>query len=191
MSHIPSSSANVPPRFHDKVRKFVRREQQDLPPSEVPVQVVFPSSGANDQECLLRGPANAVKALAERVDAFAEVEKREELERGYITSFGFPQKFANFLIGRRGESINKFREEFDVDIQVRDGKVEITGPKAKADAAKAKILALGKRLEDEATHVSHAPQTSNSLSVKVFGGGMHCNLDAFMSVQSCAGHCTL
>ena len=65
----------------------------------------------------------------------------------------FPQKFANFLIGKRGENIRKLREEFDVEIQVNDGKVELRGPQAKANAAKAHILALAKKLEDEATHV--------------------------------------
>ena len=70
-----------------------------------------------------------------------------------MTSFDFPQKYANYLIGKKGENINKYREEFDVDIQVKDGKVEITGPKVKADAAKSKILALGKKIEDEAIHV--------------------------------------
>ena len=82
-----------------------------------------------------------------------ELEKRDELERGHVTSFDFPQKYANYLIGKKGENINKYREECDVDIQVKDGKVEITGPKVKADAAKSKILALGKKIEDEATHV--------------------------------------
>ena len=70
-----------------------------------------------------------------------------------MTSFDFPQTYANYLIGKRGENINKYREEFDVDIQVKDGEVEITGPKVKADAAKSKIIALGKKIEDEATHV--------------------------------------
>ena len=70
-----------------------------------------------------------------------------------MTSFDFPQKYANYLIGKKGENINKYREEFDVDIQVKEGKVEITGPKVKAEAAKSKILALGKKLEDEAIHI--------------------------------------
>lgn len=139
-------------RYYDKVRKYVRREQQDLPPNEVPVQVELGSS-VDDQECFLRGAANAVEALAERVNAFIEAEKQDEVERGHITTFEFPQKHANYLIGKRGENINKYREEFDVDIQVKDGKVDITGPTAKALAAKAKILALNKKLEDEATHV--------------------------------------
>ena len=84
---------------------------------------------------------------------FVETEKKDELERGHVTSFDFPQKYANYLIGKKGENINKYREEFDVDIQVKDGKVDITGPEAKANAAKSKILALGKKIEDEATYV--------------------------------------
>lgn len=94
-----------------------------------------------------------VERLSEEIVAFVEAEKRDDLERSHVTTFDFPQKFANFLIGKRGENINKYREEFDVNIQVKDGKVEITGPKAKADAAKAKITALGKKLEDESTHI--------------------------------------
>ncbi len=147
-------------RFHEKVRKFVRVEQQDLPPTEIPVRLTFGSSnglknGAAEleQEVSLRGPSDAVENLAEKLVAFVEAEKQDEKERGYITSFNFPQKFANFLIGKRGENINKYREEFDVDIQVNDGKVEIKGPKAKAELAKSKIQLLGKKLEDEATHV--------------------------------------
>lgn len=105
------------------------------------------------QEVILRGPNSAVEGLLKKILAFVEDEKRDELERGHITSFEFPPKYANYLIGRKGENINKYREEFDVEIQVNDGKVEIKGPKAKAELAKAKILVLRKRLEDEATHV--------------------------------------
>ena len=104
-------------------------------------------------EVILRGPSSALGDLVKRVLAFVEDEKRDELERGHITSFEFPPKYANYLIGRKGENINKYREEFDIDIQVNDGKVEIKGPKAKAELAKAKILVLRKRLEDEAIHV--------------------------------------
>ena len=108
---------------------------------------------ALDSECSIRGPSAAVEDLAEKITAFVQAEKEDELERGHVTSFEFPQKFANYLIGRKGENINKYREEFDVEIQFRDGKVDITGPKAKAATAKSEIIALGKQLEDEATHV--------------------------------------
>ena len=147
-------------RFHDKVRKFVHIEQQQLPSTEIPVRLSFGSSNGvkhdaaeSDQEVLLRGPSDAVEDLAEKIVAFVESEKQDEKERGHVTTFDFPQKYANFLIGKRGENINKYRDEFDVDIQVKDGKVEIKGPKVKAELAKSKIQVLGKRLEDEATHV--------------------------------------
>ena len=156
-------------RFHEKVRKFVRREQQNLQPGNLPVKITIGesrgtnasmatpqapiASAALEQEVLLHGPRDSVESLAERILTFVEAEKQDELERGYTLSFDFPQKYANFLIGKKGENINKMREEFDVDIQVNDGKVDIKGPKAKAEAAKARIIALGKKLEDEATHI--------------------------------------
>lgn len=108
---------------------------------------------SRDHEILLRGPTDDVDEYVQKILSFVEVEKQDELERGSITSFDFPQKYANFLIGKKGENINNLREEFDVDIQVNDGRVEVKGPKAKAEAAKTKIVALGKKLEDEATHV--------------------------------------
>ncbi|MCJ1316306.1 hypothetical protein MMC15_001627 [Xylographa vitiligo] len=153
----------VPAKFHEKVRKFVDREQQDLRPEMLPVQVVDgsviksssdpPSQDTSAQGVLLRGPENRLDAVAEKVRAFVESEKQDELERGFTMSFDFPQKHANYLIGRRGENINKLREEFDVEIQVNDGKVELKGPKAKAESAKSNILAMSKKLDDEATHV--------------------------------------
>ena len=129
----------------------------------LPVQVITglaiqssadPSSqAASAQGVLLRGPEGRLDPLAEKIRDFIESEKQDELERGFTMSFDFPQKHANYLIGKRGENINKLREEFDVDIQVNDGKVELKGPKAKAESAKSSILAMSKKLDDEATHV--------------------------------------
>ena len=108
---------------------------------------------APNHEVRLRGPGNELDDLMQSIIAFVETEKQDELERGHITTFDFPQKYANYLIGKRGENINKYREEFDVDIRINDGKVEIKGPKAKAEAAKSRITALARKLDDEATHV--------------------------------------
>lgn len=162
-----------PFRFHSKVQKFVEREQQRTS-SVIPAQLSFglgndrrssstiggpanpeapntvPTLGFGGQ---LRGPQDTLDDLVNKIAAFVEAEKQDELERGHITTFEFPQKYANYLIGKRGENINKYREEFDVDIQVNDGKVEIKGPRAKAELAKSRIIALGKKLEDEVTHV--------------------------------------
>jgi hypothetical protein len=43
-------------------------------------------------------------------------------------------------------------EEYDVEINYQDGKVELKGPKAKCEACKSHILSLAKKLEDETTH---------------------------------------
>ncbi|KAL8701903.1 MAG: hypothetical protein Q9201_004660 [Fulgogasparrea decipioides] len=166
---LTSNTITVPLKFRDKVLKQVYREQQQLPPDEIPVQVTsIPPNDVNgasavqqprrtsetaEQAMTIRGPSDMVDDLTQKIMRFLEREKQDELERGHVTSFDFPQKFANYLIGRKGENINKYREEFDVDIQINDGKVEIKGPIAKAELAKAKIVALGKKLEDEATHI--------------------------------------
>ena len=110
-------------------------------------------SGALENEAILRGPSSAVRELKVKIDVFVEEERQNDLERGHVTTFEFPQKYVNILIGKKGENIKKYREDFDLDIQVSDGKVEIKGPKAKADLAKSRILSLCKKLEDEATHV--------------------------------------
>lgn len=145
-------------RFHDKIRRFVDREQQSLLQDQIPVQVLFgdarPQGSRSSRDNLfLRGPNQSVNSLSNKILAFVEQEKKDELERGYKVEFEYPQKFANVLIGKRGENIKKIRDEFDVEIQVQDGKVEITGPQAKADAAKSHVIALRKKLEDEATHI--------------------------------------
>ncbi|KAK7701779.1 hypothetical protein SLS57_011619 [Botryosphaeria dothidea] len=155
---IVGRDVEAPQKYHDKIRRYVDREQQGLPQDQIPLQVLFgdarpQASRANRDNLYIRGPNKQVDELAEKIHAFIEQEKKDELERGYTISFDYPQKFANILIGKRGENIKKLRDEFDVDIQVQDGKVEIKGPQAKAHAAKADIIALGKKLEDEATYI--------------------------------------
>ena len=155
-------------RFHDKLRKFLAREQQALPPGELPVQFQLGEGSArngqpappsptapitSDGEIILRGHASAVDDLARKISVFLAEEEQNERERGFTLTFDFPQKLSNHLIGRKGESIRHFRDEFDVEIQVQDGKVEVKGPRAKAEAARARMLTLRKRLEDETTHV--------------------------------------
>ncbi|RDW78523.1 putative RNA binding effector protein Scp160 [Aspergillus mulundensis] len=160
---IVTKSVPIPSKYQDKVRKFISREQQAKGEDHIPVRALVgggPSrnGGATPQsEVALRGPSRLVEELATRIGEFVVEQEKDDLERGYTTTFDFPKKFANFLIGKRGENINKLRDEFDVDIKVEDGKVEVKGPKAKADAAKARIINLGKKLEDETTHVLKVP----------------------------------
>jgi polyribonucleotide nucleotidyltransferase len=127
------------------------------PPSgtngSTPILSTSSDSKTLEYEVSLRGPRSAVDDLAKKIVSHIEAEKQDELERGHVITFDFPSNLANYLIGRKGENINKYREEFDVEIQVHDGKVEIKGPEMKSELAKSKILALRKKLENEVTYV--------------------------------------
>jgi transcription antitermination factor NusA-like protein len=156
---LVNRDVEAPSKFHQKIQRYVDREQQGLARDTPPVQVLFgdrrpqEARSRSNNGIAMRGPSSAVDDLMSKITAFIEQEEKDEVERGYTTSFDFPQKFANQLIGKGGENIRKLREEFDVEIQVNDGKVELKGPQAKANACKAHILSLGRRLEDEVTHV--------------------------------------
>ncbi|KAI6715171.1 KH domain-containing protein [Diplocarpon mali] len=145
---IISTSIDVPKIFHDKLRRFIQKEQQDRAADQIPVRVTNAGTVVT-----LRGPAPAVEALAQKVNAFLAEAIEDEKERGFTTTFDFPQKHANQLIGKGGSNIRDLRDRFDVEINVNDGVVELKGPRAKAAAAKAHISALGRQWADEATYV--------------------------------------
>ena len=130
------------------MRKFIKKEQENRSADQIPVRVSNIGTTVN-----IKGPRSAVESLAAKCEAFIAQEKEDEKERGFTLEFEFPQKFANHLIGKGGSNIRELREKFDVDIQVHDGKVELKGPKAKAEVAKTHILALGRQLQDETTHI--------------------------------------
>lgn len=173
---IVSREVEAPPKFHDKIRRHVDRQQSNLPEGQIPLQVLI--GGPRGQS--VRKPSVAVRGPTDRTDdfvqnllAFIEQEKADELERGFTLSFDFPQKFANQLIGQKGSNIKKLRDEFDVDIQVNDGKVEIKGPEAKANACKAHIVAMGKKLEDEKTYVLKVKQQYHKDLIGAKGSGVN------------------
>lgn len=161
-SDVVATSVDVPAKYQDKTRKFIAREQEAQGDDHIPVRAIVGdvrgrNGAASRCEVALRGRSKSVEDLTRKLQAFVVEQEQDDLERGYTTTFDFPQKFANFLIGRRGENINKLREEFDVDIKVENGTVEVKGPKAKADAAKTRIINLGKKLQDETTHILKVP----------------------------------
>jgi len=137
----------VPQKYHEKLRRFIKREQEARPANQPPIRASNLGTTVT-----LRGPATAVQNLAEKVEQFIAQEKEDEKERGFTLSFDFPQKFANHLIGKGGSNIRELRDKFDVEIQVQDGKVELKGPKAKAEAARSHINAMARQLADETTH---------------------------------------
>ncbi|KAL5350737.1 hypothetical protein ACLOAV_004306 [Pseudogymnoascus australis] len=145
---IKTESVDVPLKFHDRLRKFIKKEQAARPSDQIPVRVNATGSIVN-----LRGPSSSVDALVAKINDFVVQEISDEKERGFTLSFDFPQKYANQLIGKGGSNIRELRDKFDVEIQVDDGKVVLKGPKAKAEAAKSHIEKLGRQWADESTHI--------------------------------------
>ncbi|KAL5614849.1 hypothetical protein BROUX41_004931 [Berkeleyomyces rouxiae] len=145
---ITSAAMDIPTKFHERLRRFIKAEQAKLPEGEFPVRV---TSGGT--RVALRGPASSVTSMGTKIEKFLDQEIQDDLERGFTLTFDFPQKFANHLIGKGGSKIREMRENFDVEIQVQDGQVELKGPKAKAEKAKAYIMSLARTLADETTHV--------------------------------------
>ncbi|KAF2998547.1 hypothetical protein E8E13_005220 [Curvularia kusanoi] len=155
---IASRDLEASQKFHRKIQQFVKDEQENLAHDQVPVQILLgarrPESASKSNDSFsIRGPSNAVDDLNAKILAFIEQAEKDELERGHITTFDYPQKYASHLVGKGGENIQKLRQKFDVDVQIDDGKVTLKGPSHKAEAAKKEILSQAKKLEDEATHI--------------------------------------
>ena len=155
---VVHQTVDAPSKYREKLHRHATRQVQQQTPDAFPIELLgfdprALDSSANDTVPLaFRGPSNQADVFRQSLLDFIEEQIRDEAERGYTTSCDFPQKFMNQLIGRKGENINKLRDEFDVEIQAQDGKVEIKGPKAKADAAKAHIAAFARKAEDETSH---------------------------------------
>ncbi|KAI1374506.1 putative RNA binding effector protein Scp160 [Hypoxylon crocopeplum] len=146
---ISTVTLEVPVKYQDKLRKYIKREQDSTTRAagDIPVRVSVKGTTVT-----MRGPTSSTESLSQKAAAFVEQEKEDEKERGFTLKFDFPQKFANHLIGKGGSNINDLREKFDVDIQVQNGEVELKGPKAKAERAKAHIMSLARQWADETTH---------------------------------------
>jgi hypothetical protein len=74
-------------RFHDKLKRYIKSQQQNRAADEIPVRVTNAGTLVT-----LRGPAPAVDTLAANVNAFVAQAIEDEKERGFTMSFEFPQK---------------------------------------------------------------------------------------------------
>ncbi|KAI1388026.1 putative RNA binding effector protein Scp160 [Hypoxylon trugodes] len=146
---IITETLEVPLKFQDKLRRFIKKEQDvtTRAAGDIPVRVSVKGTTVT-----MRGPSSNVESLSKKAADFVEQEKKDEKERDNSLKFDFPQKFANHLIGKGGSHINELREKFDVDIQVQNGEVELKGPKAKAERARSHIQSLARQWADETTH---------------------------------------
>ncbi|TVY81677.1 Vigilin, partial [Lachnellula suecica] len=156
-AQITSTEIDVPAIFHDKLKRYIKKEQQARSADQIPVRVFNTGTLLT-----FRGPQPAVESLAAKVNAFVEQAIEDEKERGFTLSFDFPKEYAGQLVGKGASHVNELRERFDVDIKVNDGKVDLKGPKAKAEAAKSHILSLGRQWADTATYTLKVDPTYHS-----------------------------
>lgn len=146
---VVTRSVSAPPKHHARVHKLLKREQQKNPISGLPVRLRPVPAGEEPTNIVLQGTDADVEALTASILQMIAEEEADEKERGYTTSLPFPQAHMSQLVGRGGQRINKIRDEFEVEIQAKEGQVEIKGPKRRAEAAKAHIMGLSKQFADE------------------------------------------
>lgn len=173
---ISASEVPIPRKHHDRVRRFVKNEQQNAP-AQFPVQFDFGETWGMrskaqqvPESVSMRGPsAEDIEALRQKIEAFLVEVEQDEKERDYVTTCDFPEKFVKNLVGKNGANIKALREKYDVEIQTGEaGKVSIQGPQKKADACKQEIVRLGKQYEDE---VSYSITVDRKLHGELIGKG--------------------
>jgi polyribonucleotide nucleotidyltransferase len=167
---LTSETLDVPLKFQDKLRRYIKKEQDATvrAAGEIPVRV-----SVRGTTVTMRGPTSSVQSLHQKAKTFVEQAIEDEKERGFTLTFDFNPKFANHLIGKGGSHINELREKFDVDIQVQNGEVELKGPKAKAEKARAHITSLGKQWADETSHTLKIEPKYHRELIGAQGGQIH------------------
>lgn len=157
---ISNRDVDVPAKFHDKVRRYVKEEEQS--PAGFPVQVDFGRKRAgapkdSQNKVYLRHPEDsALEELQRKIEQFLVQAEQDEKERGHTITVPFQSKFKKNLVGKNGRFVQALREKFDVDVKPGDDssdEITIVGPPKKAEACRAEILKLHKAWADEVSYV--------------------------------------
>lgn len=112
-----------------------------------------------ENKITIRGPQSNVEATIKNIHAFLQSDKPEE---PITEPFEYPSQYSGNLIGVKGANINRLRDELGVDINLKEGKGEIKGVRVTVDAAKKKLFAQIKELDDKATVRLPVPQQFHS-----------------------------
>lgn len=151
------SFVNVPFEFH---RYIIGTRGQDIRTmaDKYGVSIEVPRSGLQEDTITLHGPIqnceSAKQALELRVQEL-EAEKEERELRSYKEVLNIDMKYHPNIIGKRGATINKIREEHDVRIQLPEKDhshsqdIVIIGYEHQVHSAKEAILKIVRELEDQ------------------------------------------
>ena len=158
--------------MHEKIRGEQGTVINALNPSSAFVQFGAPKAGlgriapkANhkaENTITLRGPPAHVAAAAANIQQFLKDNPGTENPDPVTESFDYPKQFSGNLIGAKGANINRLRDDFGVDIKLSEGSGEIKGVKVCVNAARRKLNAQVKELEDKAVISIRIPQQFHS-----------------------------
>lgn len=104
----------------------------------------------NPEEINVRGPQKDVEATVRNIKNHHERIKAGSAGKTETDTIEFAQQFRGMLIGAKGANLTKLKEEYDVDVQLKDGSATLKGVQPNIEAAKRKLQAQIKQLEDTA-----------------------------------------
>lgn len=155
---------------------------------EYDVNISIPPAEERSDVVRVTGPrANVDKAreaLLERVLQL-EDEKQQKVLRNFKLEIEVDPKYHPKIIGRRGATITKIRQQFDVQIQFPDKAsdksdvIAITGMEANAIAARDEILKMVFELEDLSSEEVEIDHRIHSRLIGSKGRGIHRIMDEF------------
>lgn len=169
-AEIISKTISVPADVHEKIQGERGTTLNALNPSSVFVTFGIPtkskpSAQQTEDSITIRGPPANVESTAKNILAFVKsIEDKGTVDTVQET-FEYPAQFSGNLIGQKGANINKLKEELGVDIKLHEGKGEIKGVRVCVDAAKRKVFALVKELEDKASLTIKVPAQYHSIII--------------------------
>ncbi|RPA71329.1 hypothetical protein BJ508DRAFT_419956 [Ascobolus immersus RN42] len=137
------SSGDVHVTVGATVKPLPGREPQAAQPDKLTIR----GREAEDVEATVKNILQVYQQLQDGVDINETV--RVELE--------FPPALAGSLIGVKGANINKLKDQYGVDIQMKEGKAQLKGPKHNVEVVRRKINKQVKQLEDTANLALRVP----------------------------------
>ena len=159
---VAERSVPIPQKYHNDIRRYT----DDLPKpagSRFPIEVNFaaplprrldlPDDVSPEDFIYLRGQGeDALEELQRQIlQELSEIQENEK-QRNHKTSFDFPDKLKDRLVGKGGAHINDLRKRFNVEIDTKSpGMVNIRGPPKYAKPCQAEISRLEKVWADEVT----------------------------------------
>lgn len=156
------NEANEIVQFDQKYHKFFfMRSDANDPNSKDRISIIrehypdtlniqFPDRNSESDDVRVRGPKQYVHSSIKEMKSLYQ----EIVSNNYVGSVLIMKTFHKNIIGKAGQTINKLKEEFKVQIDIPDSSndsqlIKITGPKAQVDKAKQRM----RKMESEHANI--------------------------------------